>query len=144
MTVPLFGTPDISTLLKYCKYSQRPCTFKKIDDVNDVDVPNFQDEGNPNEPGNAEGVFENQNEEQNVGEQQNRNVELNIAEQQNLEALETVVALKPRVTSVQSALSDLLPTSATHGTFSCPSTKHGLILIGLELNTDARDSFEHC
>ena len=25
-----------------------------IDDVNDVDVPNFQDEGNANEPGNAE------------------------------------------------------------------------------------------
>ena len=29
--------------------------------------------------------------------------------------------------SVQSALSDLLTTSATHGTFSRPSTKHGLI-----------------
>ena len=51
-----------------------------IDDVNDADVPNFQDEGNPNEPGNAEGVFENQNEEQNVVEQQNRNVQHNIAE----------------------------------------------------------------
>ena len=47
--------------------------------------------------------------------------------------------------SVQSALSDLLTTSATHGTFSCPSTKRGLILIGLELNTNlARESFEHC
>ena len=46
--------------------------------------------------------------------------------------------------SVQSALSDLLTTSATHGTFSRPSTKHGLILIGLELNTNARESFEHC
>ena len=45
---------------------------------------------------------------------------------------------------VQSALSDLLTTSATHGTFSRPSTKCGLILIGLELNTDARESFEHC
>ena len=31
--------------------------------------------------------------------------------------------------SVQSALSDLLTTSATHGTFSRPSTKRGLILI---------------
>ena len=48
------------------------------------------------------------------------------------------------VKSVQSALSDLLTTSATHGTFSRPSTKHGLILIGLELNTNARESFEHC
>ena len=46
--------------------------------------------------------------------------------------------------SVQSALSDLLTTSATRGTFSCPSTKRGLILIGLELNTNARESFEHC
>ena len=46
--------------------------------------------------------------------------------------------------SVQSALSDLLTTSATHGTFSRPSTKRGLILIGLELNTNARESFEHC
>ena len=35
-------------------------------------------------------------------------------------------------------------TSATHGTFSRPSTKRGLILIGLELNTNARESFEHC
>ena len=69
-----------------------------IDDVNDVDVPNFQEEGNANEPGNAEGVFENQNGEQNVGEQQNQNVQQNIGEQQNLEALETVVALQPRVT----------------------------------------------
>ena len=46
--------------------------------------------------------------------------------------------------SVQSALSDLLTTSATHGTFSRPSTKRGLILIGLELTTNARVSFEHC
>ena len=45
--------------------------------------------------------------------------------------------------SVQSALSDVLTTSATHGTFSRPSTKRGLILIGLELNTNARESFEH-
>ena len=49
-----------------------------------------------------------------------------------------------RVKSVQSALSDLLTTSATHGTLSRPSTKGGLILIGLELNTNARESFEHC
>ena len=48
------------------------------------------------------------------------------------------------VKSVQSALSDLSTTSATHGTFSRPSTKRGLILIGLELNTNARESFEHC
>ena len=48
------------------------------------------------------------------------------------------------VKSVQSALSDLLTTSATHGTFSRPSTKRGLILIGLEVNTNARESFEHC
>ena len=33
------------------------------------------------------------------------------------------------VKSVQSALSDLLTTSATHRTFSRPSTKRGLILI---------------
>ena len=46
--------------------------------------------------------------------------------------------------SVQSALSDLLTTSATHGTFSRPSTKRGLILIGLELNNNARELFEHC
>ena len=39
---------------------------------------------------------------------------------------------------------ELLTTSATHGTFSRPSTKSGLILIGLELNTNARESFEHC
>ena len=51
---------------------------------------------------------------------------------------------KHGVKSVQSALSDLLTTSATHGTFSRPSTKRGLILIGLELNTNARESFEHC
>ena len=37
------------------------------------------------------------------------------------------------VKSVQSALSDLLTTSATHGMFSRPSMKRGLILIGLEL-----------
>ena len=37
-----------------------------------------------------------------------------------------------------------LTTSATHGTFSRPSTKRGLILIVLELNTNARESFEHC
>ena len=46
--------------------------------------------------------------------------------------------------SVQSALSDLLTTSATHGTFFRLSTKRGLILIGLELNTNVRESFEHC
>ena len=33
------------------------------------------------------------------------------------------------IKSLQSALSDLLTTSATHGTFSRPSTKRGLILI---------------
>ena len=48
------------------------------------------------------------------------------------------------VKSVQSALSDLLTTSATHGTFSRPSTKRGLVLIGFELNTNARELFEHC
>ena len=48
------------------------------------------------------------------------------------------------VKSVQSALSELLTTSATHRTFPRPSTKRGLILIGLELNTNARESFEHC
>ena len=47
-----------------------------------------------------------------------------------------------QVKSVQSALSDLLTTSATHGTFSRPSTKCGLILIGLELYTNARESFD--
>ena len=46
--------------------------------------------------------------------------------------------------SVQSALSDLLTTSATHGMFSRPSTKRGLILISIELNTNARESFDHC
>ena len=46
--------------------------------------------------------------------------------------------------SVQSALSELLTTCATHGTFSLPSTKRGLILIGLELNNNASESFEHC
>ena len=49
-------------------------------------------------------------------------------------------ALNIVVKSVQSALSDLLTTSATHGTFFRPSTKRGLILIGLELNTNARES----
>ena len=49
-----------------------------------------------------------------------------------------------RLKSVQSALSDLLTTSATHGTISRPSTKRGLILICLELNTNAKESFEHC
>ena len=44
------------------------------------------------------------------------------------------------VKSVQSALT----TSATHGTFSRPSTKRGPILIGLERNTNARESFERC
>ena len=53
-------------------------------------------------------------------------------------------ASEPEGLSVQSALSDLLTTSAKHGTFSRPSTKLGLILIGLELNTNARESFEHC
>ena len=48
-----------------------------------------------------------------------------------------------KLKSVQSALSDPLTTSATHGTFSRPSTKRGLTLIGLELNTNARESFEH-
>ena len=48
------------------------------------------------------------------------------------------------IKSVQSALSDLLTTSATHGTFSRPSTKRGVILIGIELNTNARESFDHC
>ena len=51
---------------------------------------------------------------------------------------------KTQLKSVQSALSKLLTISATHGTFSRPSTKRGLILIGLELNTNARESFEHC
>ena len=55
-----------------------------------------------------------------------------------------VLPAQPLIKSVQSALSDLLSTSVTHGTFSCPSTKRGLILIGLELNTSARESFEHC
>ena len=53
-------------------------------------------------------------------------------------------ALSDLLKSVQSALSDLLTTSATRGTFSRRSTKHGLISIGLELNTNARESFEHC
>ena len=46
--------------------------------------------------------------------------------------------------SFAQTLSDLLTTSATHDTFSRPSTKPGLILIDLELNTYARESFEHC
>ena len=49
-----------------------------------------------------------------------------------------------KLKSVQSAMSDLLTTSATHGTFSRPSTKRGLILIGIELNTNVREPFEHC
>ena len=52
----------------------------------------------------------------------------------------SAATLKP----VQSALSDLLTASATHGTFSRPSTKRGLILISLELNTSAREPFGHC
>ena len=36
--------------------------------------------------------------------------------------------MSSEVKSVQSALSDLLTTSAMHGTFSCPSTNRGLIL----------------
>ena len=51
---------------------------------------------------------------------------------------------KYKVKSVQSALSDLLTTSATHGMFSRPSMKRGLIVIGLELDTNSRESFEHC
>ena len=68
----------------------------------------------------------------------------------NLETAYTEIGFPPFshmdliLKSVQSALSDLLTTSATHGTFSCPSTKRGLILLGLELNTNARESFEHC
>ena len=41
----------------------------------------------------------------------------------------TINATLCNVKSVQSALSDLLITSATHGTFSRPSTKRGLISI---------------
>ena len=51
-----------------------------------------------------------------------------------------VLLEKSLIKSVQSALSDLLTTSATHGTFSRPSTKRGLTLIGLELNTNSRES----
>ena len=47
------------------------------------------------------------------------------------------------IKSVQSALSDLLTTSASHGTFSHPSTKRGLILIGLELNTNTSTNHIH-
>ena len=39
------------------------------------------------------------------------------------------ISVQLSVESVQSALSDLLTTSATHGTFSGPSTKRGLISI---------------
>ena len=61
------------------------------------------------------------------------------------EISETETNFKPFcLKSVQSALSDLLTTSATHGTFSRPSTKRGLILIGLELNINDRESFECC
>ena len=59
-------------------------------------------------------------------------------------SLEAEMSLATVVKSVQSALSDLLTTSATHGMFSRPSTKRELILIGLELNINARESFEHC
>ena len=52
--------------------------------------------------------------------------------------------LRLKLKSVQSALSDLLATCAMHGTFSYPSTKRGLILRGLELNTNAMESFELC
>ena len=62
----------------------------------------------------------------------------------NLNSPEGRAFAQTSIKSVQSALSDLLTTSATHGTFSRPSTKRGLILIGLELNTNARESFEHC
>ena len=55
------------------------------------------------------------------------------------ESKQSKVTLK----SVQLALSDLLTTSVTNGTFFCQSMKRGLILIGLELNTNARESFEH-
>ena len=48
------------------------------------------------------------------------------------------------VKSVQSGLSDLLTTFVTHGTFFHPSMKRGLVLIGLKLNTNARESFERC
>ena len=58
-------------------------------------------------------------------------------------SLDSSVLQSTEVKSVQSALSDLLTTSATYGTFSRPSTKRGLILIGLEVNTNARESFEH-
>ena len=56
----------------------------------------------------------------------------------------TLPKISIHVKFVQSALSDLLTTSATHGTFSRPSTKRGLISIGLELNTNARELFGHC
>ena len=46
--------------------------------------------------------------------------------------------MKTSLKSVQSALSDLLTTSATHDTFCLPSTKRGLILIGLELNSSVQ------
>ena len=38
----------------------------------------------------------------------------------------------------------LLTTSATHDTFSRQYMMRGLISIGLKLNTNARESFEHC
>ena len=61
-----------------------------------------------------------------------------------MSVLEQMVKTRSRkVKSVQSALSDLLTTSVTHGTFSHPSKKCGLILIGLELITNARELFEH-
>ena len=47
------------------------------------------------------------------------------------------------IKSVQLALSDLLTTSATHVMFSRPSTKRGLILIGLELNGSRLNIADH-
>ena len=51
-----------------------------------------------------------------------------LGEQENVFLFEFGLIV-PVVKSVQSALSDLLTTSATHGTFSRPSTKRGLISI---------------
>ena len=65
-------------------------------------------------------------------------------ERSNIYVAFTMILCALKLKSVQSALSDLLTTSATDGTFSRPSTKRGLISIGLELNTNARESFEHC
>ena len=52
-----------------------------------------------------------------------------------------MIHAKRLVKSVQSALRDLLTASYPE---SEPSTKRGLILIGLELNINAGESFEHC